>query len=135
MAEVYAHAVESVQGCTGWARRAATLVTVTTVGYLVLGQLTDWPPLYRILAALSLAATIDLRTAKWMESSAPTRIDVGPGEKVRISDVSSDAGSVVSGSGPVRRRFVVKSGRRTRFRTRKGLWGWETPFASSIDGA
>lgn len=93
-----------------WITLAFSSVTVATVGYLALGQLTDWPPAWRILAVLGLTTIVDFTTAKWMESIAPTRIDVGPGEKALITDASAETGRVVSGFDATRHGIVLVRG-------------------------
>lgn len=99
-----------------WITLAFSSVTVATVAYFVLGQLTDWPSAFRILAAAGLAAVVDLGTANWMESVAPTHVSVGPGEKARITDEPSDVGLVVSGFDAARKGIVSIRGELWRAR-------------------
>lgn len=103
-----------------WITLAFSSLTVATVGYLVLGQLTDWSPFGRILGVLCLTTAVDFATAKWMESIAPTRVDVGPGEKALITDEAADVGSVVSGFRESRRGMVLIRGEIWKARQEEG---------------
>lgn len=102
-----------------WITLAFSSVTVATVGYLVLGQLTDWTPTVRIFAVLGLTTVVDFTTAKWMESIAPTRVDIGPGEKALITDESSEIGRVVSGFEATRQGMVLIRGEIWRARQKE----------------
>ncbi len=93
-----------------WVTLVLSSVTVATVGYLLLGELTDWPPGLRVVAVLALTVVVDFTTAKWMESVAPTRIDIGPGEKALVSDHSFEIGRVVSGFDDRRSGMVLIRG-------------------------
>lgn len=102
-----------------WITLAFSSVTVATVGYLVLGQLTDWTPTVRIFAVLGLTTVVDFTTAKWMESIAPTRVDIGPGEKALITDESAEIGRVVSGFEATRQGMVLIRGEIWRARQKE----------------
>lgn len=80
-----------------WLVILPTSVTVGGTSILLASLLTDWG-VFTILAVAAIATALaDLAIAAWMESIAPTRIHIGPGEKRLVSDLPSEKAVVVGG--------------------------------------
>ncbi|MEJ2604933.1 MAG: NfeD family protein [Gammaproteobacteria bacterium] len=80
-----------------WLVILPTSVTVGGSLILLASIVTDWSLFVRLAVAALAAAFADLAIAAWMESTAPTRVHVGPGEKYLSSDPSTERALVVSG--------------------------------------
>lgn len=79
-----------------WLTTAATVIGVSTMVILyVSGIVTDPVPL--IVIALAVSVLGDLVMAVALETLAPTRIMLGPGERQRHADAMSAVAEVVSG--------------------------------------
>jgi len=82
-----------------WLVILPTSVTVGGTSILLTSIFTDWTLFTRVAVAALATAAADLSIAAWMESLAPTRIHIGPGEKQLVSDLPSEKATVVSGFG------------------------------------
>lgn len=65
--------------------------------FLLLGNLTDWQTLKLVVAASVLTFLGDVVMAISMEAVAPTKVDIGPGEKNLVTDMPSESATVISG--------------------------------------
>ena len=65
--------------------------------FLLLGNLTDWQTLKLMIAVGLLVFAGDLVMAFTMEAVAPTKVHIGPGEKVLATDKPREDAIVVSG--------------------------------------
>ena len=65
--------------------------------FLLLGNLTDWQTLKLMIAVGLLVFAGDLIMAFTMEAVAPTKVHIGPGEKVLVTDNPGEDAIVVSG--------------------------------------
>ncbi len=80
-----------------WLVILPTSITVGGTSVLLASLLTDWG-IFTILAVAAVATALaDLALAAWMESIAPTRVHIGPGEKHLVSDLPSEKAVVVTG--------------------------------------
>lgn len=80
-----------------WLVILPTSITVGGTSILLTGLLTDWG-VFTILAVAAVATALaDLAIAAWMESIAPTRVHIGPGEKRLVSDLPSEKAIVIAG--------------------------------------
>ena len=78
----------------------AVLPTSAMVGmgsFFALGQMVGLGLAERVFAAALVALTADLAVAAWMERTAPTRVVVGPGEKLTRSDDAAEEALVIGG--------------------------------------
>ncbi len=92
-----------------WLAVLPTSALAGTGTLLALGHTVDWGLAERVGAAAAAALAIELAVAAWMERHAPTRVTVGPGEKLLRSDDATEEAVVVGGfnastSGQVRVR-------------------------------
>ena len=76
-----------------------TSVVVGIAAFLLLGNLTDWQTLKLKIAVGLLVFAGDLIMAFAMEAVAPTKVSIGPGEKVLNSDMPTESAIVVAGFG------------------------------------
>ena len=65
--------------------------------FALLNVLTDWRTLRLVGAAVLLGFVGDIVTALSMQAVAPTKVDIGPGEKAFSADASTERGVVISG--------------------------------------
>ncbi|WP_405239977.1 NfeD family protein [Lentisalinibacter orientalis] len=80
-----------------WLVILPTSVTVGGTSILLASLLTDWG-VFTVLAVAAVATALaDLAIAAWMESIAPTRVHIGPGEKHLVSDRPAEKAVVVDG--------------------------------------
>jgi membrane-bound ClpP family serine protease len=82
---------------TWWLVILPTSLTVGGTSMLLASILTDWSMFARIALAVFATAAGDLAIAAAMESVAPTKVQIGPGEKHLVSDPLSEKATVVSG--------------------------------------
>jgi membrane-bound ClpP family serine protease len=82
-----------------WLVILPTSAIVGGTTYLFAGLFTDWDILSRVAAALIATFVVDLATAALMESIAPTKVNIGPGEKRLFSESSSEKAKVICGFG------------------------------------
>jgi len=95
---------------TWWLVILPTSVTVGGTSILLSSVLTDWSIFARLAAAVFATALADLAIAAWMESIAPTRVHIGPGEKHLVSDLPSEKAIVVDGFDSVPNGHVLIRG-------------------------
>jgi membrane protein implicated in regulation of membrane protease activity len=74
-----------------------TSVVVGVPAFLLAGEFTSLGFPGRIAVAVVLTFAADFAIAALMESVAPTRLDIGPGEKVLKSDIPVEQATVISG--------------------------------------
>jgi membrane-bound ClpP family serine protease len=72
-------------------------VVVGLPTFFLLGHFTGLEFLERIAVAMVATFAVDFAIAASMESVAPTRLHVGPGEKVLKSDMPAEQATVISG--------------------------------------
>lgn len=82
---------------TWWLVILPTSVVVGGSTFLVAGLVSDWTILERVAAALVLTFVADLAIAASIQAVAPTRINIGPGEKLLRSDLPSEKAKVIGG--------------------------------------
>jgi membrane protein implicated in regulation of membrane protease activity len=82
-----------------WAIILPTSIVVGVPAFLIAGFLTDWGVWERALAGLIAMLAADLAIAVSMEVVAPTRLDIGPGEKVLGSDPPAEEATIIGGFG------------------------------------
>jgi len=80
-----------------WLVILPTSLTVGGTSILLSSVFTDWSIFARLALAAVATSLADLAIAAWMESLAPTRIHIGPGEKHLASDPPSEKAIVVDG--------------------------------------
>ena len=83
-----------------------TSLVVGAPAFFLLGQFTGLELLGRIAVALAVTFAVDFAIAASMESLAPTRLNIGPGEKVLETDVPAEQAIVISGFEASRRGKV-----------------------------
>ena len=76
-----------------------TSVVVGVPAFLLAGQFTSLGFPGRIAVAVVVTFAADFAIAALMESVAPTRLNIGPGEKVLKSDIPAEQATVISGFG------------------------------------
>ncbi|MBT8080749.1 MAG: NfeD family protein [Gammaproteobacteria bacterium] len=80
-----------------WLAILPTTVIVGVPTFYVLGYQTDWGVTERIALALVCAFVVDLATAAMMERIAPTKVSIGPGEKLTNTEIAAEEAIIVSG--------------------------------------
>jgi membrane protein implicated in regulation of membrane protease activity len=80
-----------------WSVVLPTSVVVGGSTFLLGGFLTDWGILERVVAAVVLTVVADLAIAAWIQSVAPTKVHIGPGEKLHDSELLSEKAKVIGG--------------------------------------
>ena len=80
-----------------WMVVLPTSVFVGGSTFLLAGLLTDWGILERIAVAAILTFVADIAIAAWIQTVAPTRINIGPGEKAHDSELPSETATVIAG--------------------------------------
>ena len=71
------------------------IVGVTT--FLLAGYFTDWGLTERAATAFALALAADLAVAALIQVFAPTKVNIGPGERALVSELPSETARVVGG--------------------------------------
>ncbi len=80
-----------------WLVILPTSLTVGGTSFLLISILLDWSLFTRIAVAAVATAIADLAIAASMEATAPTRVQIGPGERHLDSDLPSEKAIVLSG--------------------------------------
>lgn len=80
-----------------WLVILPTSITVGGTSILLMSIVTDWSLFTRVAVAVLATSLADLAIAAWMESVAPTRVHIGPGERHLVSDSPAEKATVVSG--------------------------------------
>ena len=82
---------------TWWLVILPTSVTVGGTTILFAGHFTDWGVFALVAVAVVSTFLADLAIAASMEAIAPTKVNIGPGEKVLDSDLPSEKATIMSG--------------------------------------
>ena len=82
---------------TWWITLVFSSAVVGTTALLLLLAFTSWPIPKIVLAAWLMVICGDVVVALSMEAIAPTRIDIGPGEKNLKTDAPAEHATVLSG--------------------------------------
>ncbi|MDJ0918986.1 MAG: NfeD family protein [Woeseiaceae bacterium] len=82
---------------TWWLAILPTTIVVGVPVFLLLDQQTDLGLAVSLAVALACALLGDLAIAAWMERIAPTKVCVGPGERLTDGEIPSDEAIVLSG--------------------------------------
>ena len=82
---------------TWWLVVLPTSLIVGCSTFLLAGYFTDWALTTRAVAALAFALAADLAIAALIEVFAPTRVNIGPGERALDSELPSETARVVGG--------------------------------------
>lgn len=80
-----------------WSVVLPTSVVVGGTTFLFAGILSDWGIAERVAAALVLTFVADLSIAAWIQTVAPTRVNIGPGEKMVNSELPSEKAKIIGG--------------------------------------
>jgi membrane protein implicated in regulation of membrane protease activity len=70
---------------------------ISIAAFALLHKLTDWGQPLIVVAAVLIGFVGDIVTALSMQAVAPTKVDIGPGEKSFSADSPSERAVVVSG--------------------------------------
>ncbi len=65
--------------------------------FILAGLLTDWAVLERLIVALAFVIVADLSIAAAIQASAPTTVNIGPGERALSSELPSEMARVIGG--------------------------------------
>ena len=84
---------------TWWLVVLPTSVLVGGTAFLLSGYLTDWGLPQRALAAFALAFAADLAIAALIQAFAPTKVNIGPGERATNSELPAETARVIAGFG------------------------------------
>lgn len=95
---------------TWWLVVLPTSVIVGGSTFLLAGWLTEWGTLQRVVAALSLTVVADVAVALRIQALAPSKVEIGPGERVLKSDLPSETATVVDGFGSSSQGLVIVRG-------------------------
>ena len=82
---------------TWWLVVLPTSLNVGCTTFLLTGYFTDWGLTARAAAAFALALAADLAIAALIEVFAPTKVNIGPGERALDSELPSETARVVGG--------------------------------------
>ena len=82
-----------------WLVVLPTSVIVGGTTFLLAGILTEWGIPQRVAAAFFLALAADLAIAALIQVFAPTRVNIGPGERALDSELPSETARVIDGFG------------------------------------
>lgn len=82
---------------TWWLAILPTTIVVGGPVFLWLDQQTELSVAVSLAVALASALLADLAIAAWMERIAPTRVWVGPGERLNENEIPAEKAIVVSG--------------------------------------
>ena len=86
---------------TWWLVILPTSVTVGGTTILVTSNFTDWSVMALVAVAVVSTFLADLAIAASMEAIAPTKVNIGPGEKHLDSDLASEKATIMSGFGSI----------------------------------
>jgi len=82
---------------TWWIAILSSSMIVGVTVFLLFAVLTDWPTLKILLVVSILIFIGDLIVALSMEAVAPTKVNIGPGERKTKTDRPSEFATVISG--------------------------------------
>ncbi|MBT8091578.1 MAG: NfeD family protein [Gammaproteobacteria bacterium] len=82
---------------TWWLVILPTSVTVGGTTILLASTFTDWGVVALVAVAAASTFLADLAIAASMEAVAPTKVNIGPGEKHLSSDLASEKATIMSG--------------------------------------
>lgn len=82
-----------------WLVVIPTSLIVGGTTFLLAGLLTDWSIVARVAVALALTVATDLAIAALVQAVAPTRVNIGPGERALNSELPSETARVIAGFG------------------------------------
>lgn len=82
-----------------WSIILPTSVIIGLPTFLVVGHLTEWELLQRVAVAVFATAAADLAIAASMEAVAPTKLTVGPGERLLSSEPPAEVATIIGGFG------------------------------------
>ena len=74
----------------------------------MLSLLTDWPTLTVVKASVTLIVAGDIVLGLLMEAVSPTHVKVGPGERLRSTDLPQEIGKVVDDFDGGRGRIAIR---------------------------
>lgn len=80
-----------------WLAVLPTSVVVGGTTFLLAGYLTEWGIAERISAALVLTVAADLAVAACIQVFAPTKVNIGPGERALNSELPSETARIIAG--------------------------------------
>ena len=80
-----------------WLVVLPTSVIVGGTTFLLAGYFTDWALPGRAAIAIALALAADLAIAALIQAFAPTKVNIGPGERALDSDLPSETARVIGG--------------------------------------
>jgi membrane protein implicated in regulation of membrane protease activity len=93
-----------------WLVILPTSVTVGGTTLLVTSSFTDWGVMALVAVAGVSTFLADLAIAASMEAIAPTKVNIGPGEKHLDSDLASEKATIMSGFDSISRGQVSVRG-------------------------
>ena len=82
---------------TWWLVVLPTSLIAGTATFLLAGYFTDWGTLQRVAASFVVALAADLAIAALVQVFAPTRVNIGPGERALDSELPSEMARVIGG--------------------------------------
>lgn len=82
-----------------WSVILPTSLIVGVPTFLLLGHFTDWGVLERVATAVAATLLADLTIAASMEAVAPTKVNIGPGERFLDSEIPGETATVIGGFG------------------------------------
>lgn len=82
---------------TWWLVVLPTSVVVGGSTFLLSGFLGEWSLVQRLVAAVALTILADLAIAMRIQALAPSKVDIGPGERTLKFDSPSETARVVAG--------------------------------------
>lgn len=80
-----------------WLVVLPTSVVVGGTTFLVAGHFSEWGILERIAVAAALTFAADLAIAATIQVLAPTKVNIGPGERALDSELPSETARVIGG--------------------------------------
>lgn len=80
-----------------WLVVLPTSVIVGGTSFLLAGYFADWGPAERVAVAIVLALAADFAIAALIQVFAPTRVNIGPGERALDSELPSETARVIGG--------------------------------------
>ena len=80
-----------------WMVVLPTSVVVGGTTFLLFGYVTEWGVVERIAAAAVLTFAADLAIAASIQVFAPTRVNIGPGERALNTELPSETATVIAG--------------------------------------
>jgi membrane-bound ClpP family serine protease len=80
-----------------WMAVLPTSVVVGGTTFLLAGYLTEWGIAERVASALVLTVAADLAVAAALQAFAPTKVNIGPGERALNSELPSETARIIAG--------------------------------------